>query len=123
MNDWRITSVSLPSINAIVTALVRDVVQDRFTRHALAIRLYQKRQGRFPATLNDLAEIGFDTNQYLPWGGKPFGYRIEDEDAVLWATIPQDGSSTSDNPPAIDSKTGDQELRKQFYLRIQPSAK
>lgn len=122
-NDWRITSVSLPPFNAMVTALVQDVVQERFTRHALAIRLYQKRQSRFPATLNDVSEIGFDTRQYLPWGGKPFGYCVEEGDAILWATIPQDGSSTSDNPPAIDSQAGDQELRKQFYLRIRPSVK
>ena len=123
MNDWRISSLLLPAVEAMVNALVRDVVQDRFTRHALAIRLYQKRQGRFPATLSDLSEIDFDSNEFLPWGGKPFGYRVEEGDAILWATTPKDGSSTSQNPPAIDSQTGDQELRKQFYLRIRPPAK
>ncbi|MFO0012222.1 MAG: hypothetical protein ACK553_05730 [Planctomycetota bacterium] len=123
LNHWRITSAVIPSGYAIVNALVREVVQERFTRHGLAIRLYEKRNGQLPDSLVALREVGLDSMQWKPWGGKPFGYRIEEGDAVLWATIPQDGPITSDQPPEIDGGIGDNQQRKMFYLRIRRIAK
>lgn len=121
ITDWQLIGSLAPAASSLTVALIRDTVQERFTRHALAIRQFEKRFGRWPLSLDELQEVGFDSNSWKPWGGKPFGFRTEDGDAVLWATIPQDGATTAANPPKIATATGDDALRRNFYLRIRSS--
>lgn len=117
--DWIVTSQITPAVEAFATAIIRDVVMERFVRHGLAIRIYQKRYDRFPENLEQLREVGLDSAAWKPWGGQPFGYRIEEGSAILWATIPQDGSSTSPSPPTqLDIDSDPSGLRKLFLLKI-----
>ncbi|MBU6238250.1 MAG: hypothetical protein KGQ51_10500 [Planctomycetes bacterium] len=115
--DWILTSLMMPAFSALAEALVRDVVRERFIRHGLAIRIYQKRHGRFPENLEQLLDVGLDSRVAKPWGGKPFGYLNRDGEVVLWATIPQDGPITSDEPPEIEEES-EESLRKWFHLRF-----
>jgi hypothetical protein len=112
----------MPAFSAIADALVRDVVMERFARHGLAIRIYQKRHGRFPENLEQLLDVGLDSQAAKPWGGKPFGYVDRDGEVVLWATIPQDGPITSDEPPEIEEES-EESLRKWFHLRFRTPKK
>jgi hypothetical protein len=120
--DWILTGLMMPAFSAIADALVRDVVMERFARHGLAIRIYQKRHGRFPENLEQLLDIGLDSRVAKPWGGKPFGYLNRDGEVVLWATIPQDGPITSDEPPEIEEES-EESLRKWFHLRFRAPKK
>ncbi|MFN9436981.1 MAG: hypothetical protein ACK6DC_18830 [Planctomycetota bacterium] len=123
LRHWILTSSLLPAGGAVVEALVRDVVLERLTRLALAMRLYEKRHGQFPDTLEALNEVGFDSKTSAPWGGKPFGYRLEEGVAVLWGTPPRVGPHTSDEPPELDDTSAEFSLEKMFYLRLRPSSK
>jgi hypothetical protein len=125
LRHWLVTSSLLPAGSALVEALVRDVVLERLTRLALAMRLYEKRHGRFPDTLEALNELGFDPKNSKPWGGKPFGYRLEEGVAVLWGTPPRVGPHTSDEPPKLDENEtmADFSLEQMFYLRLRPMSK
>jgi hypothetical protein len=123
LRHWILTSSLLPAGGAVVEALVRDVVLERLTRLALAMRLYEKRHGQFPDTLEALNEVGFDSKTSAPWGGKPFGYRLEEGVAVLWGTPPRVGPHTSDEPPGLDDTSAEFSLEKMFYLRLRPSSK
>lgn len=120
--DWILTSLMMPAFSAIAEALVRDVVRERFIRHGLAIRIYQKRHGRFPENLEQLLDVGLDSQTAKPWGGKPFGYLDRDGDVVLWATIPQDGPVTSAQPPEV-AEDSEESLRKYFHLRFREPKK
>jgi hypothetical protein len=123
LRHWLVTSSILPSGSALVEALVRDVVLERFTRLALAMRLYEKRHGQFPDTLEALNEVGFDPKNSKPWGGKPFGYRLEDGVAILWGTPPRVGPHTSDEPPQLDDTSADFSIQRMFYRRLRPMSK
>ena len=78
--------------------------------HGLAIRRYQRKaneqeHGAFPDSLEALSQIGFDSKDWPTVGPKPFGYRIEDETAVLWYTPNRVGKETQADPPSVDGST------------------
>lgn len=52
--------------------------------------LHQMQNGRFPASLGELKSLSVSgaqplaPDQLMPHGGKPFGYQLENDHAVLW---------------------------------------
>lgn len=119
-SDWAITARLTPKTIVTVEMLVRNAVLERFVRTALAIRLYQKRFGRYPENLEQLQTIGFDARAWKPWGGLPFGYRVCDGEGILWATHPQEGPFTSDDPPQLDDRAVLLDVRRWLYLLFRP---
>lgn len=117
--DWAITSRLTPSVITTLEALVLNAVQERFIRTALAIRLYRKRFGRYPDDLESLRAIGFDSERWKPWGGKPFGYRVCDGEVILWGTHPQEGQFTTEDPPHLDERSALLDEQKKLYVLLQ----
>ena len=107
---WIVTGVAAPAIAAIVSSFAEEKVQRNFLMHGLAIRRYQRKaneqeHGAFPDSLEALSQIGFDSNDWPTVGPKPFGYRIEDETAILWYTPNRVGRETQADPPSVDGST------------------
>jgi len=107
---WIVTGVAAPAIAAIVSSFAEENVQRNFLMHGLAIRRYQrkaneKEHGAFPDSLEALSNIGFNCKDWPTIGPKPFGYRIEGENAVLWYTPNRVGRETQADPPSVDGST------------------
>jgi len=95
--QWVLTSKTVVDWELYARLLTRNAIIDRFVRHALAIRLFERRKGRFPSSLGELSEIGFDSMRWKQWGGKPFVYWISDQGATLTAT-PTEHDTPEANP-------------------------
>jgi hypothetical protein len=73
----------------------------------IGIRPYEKRNGKLPGRLDDLktlelGELSLDLATLLPAGGKPFGYRLDENQAVLWGFDFNQASSTPSEPPSTE---------------------
>jgi hypothetical protein len=95
-----LTGLFLPAVATMATVYERDELDRRLTRTALAIKRYRLSEGRWPARLSDLAAVGLEPKEWTALQAGPFGYRIEGDDAVLWAYDAIDGRS----PPRIRSE-------------------
>lgn len=114
--DWAITARLTPSVITMVEALLLNAVQERLIRTALAMRLYQKRFGRYPEDLESLKGVGFDSDRWKPWGGKPFGYRVCDGEVILWGTHPQEAPLTTEDPPQLDERSVLLDQQKKLHI-------
>ena len=104
--DSAITSMTTPAVSAAGSAYIREATQQRMAAIAIGIRLYEKRNGKMPASLDDLkslelGELQLDPAALLPPGGKPFGYRVEENQVLLWGFDFNQGSSTPVEPPSV----------------------
>ncbi len=89
MMDTMLTTLMASASGAMGNAFVRRATQNRMAVLCIAARLYEKRNGKWPASLDDLKtlELGdqvIDPSMLLPTGGKPFGYKVETQQVVLW---------------------------------------
>jgi hypothetical protein len=103
--DSVVTSLTTPAVTSMGGAFIRDAMQRRMAAIAISIRLYEKRNGRMPASLEDLkslelGELKLDPAALQPLGGKPFGYKVEDKQALLWGFDPKQAPSTPAEPPS-----------------------
>ena len=64
---------------------VRTIGKVRCARTALAVERYRIDNGRFPAKLDDLLPGYLDTLLMDPFDGEPLRYRVDDEQAVIYA--------------------------------------
>jgi hypothetical protein len=87
-----------PAIEGMARAYERDELDRRLTRTAVAIKRYQLVEGHWPAQLSDLTTMGLEARDWTALQAGPFGYRIEGDDAVLWA---YDDASRYDVPARI----------------------
>ena len=104
--DSAITSMTTPAVAAAGSAYIREATQRRMAAISIGIRLYEKRNGKMPVSLDDLkslelGELQLDPAALLPPGGKPFGYRVEENQVLLWGFDFNQGSSTPAEPPSI----------------------
>ncbi|WP_372718423.1 hypothetical protein [Novipirellula sp.] len=100
--DTVMTSLTVPAVGAYATAIVRNTMQMRIAKLAIGLRLFQKRRGHWPDSLDELSasSIGVELGPTEPIGDKPFGYRVENDTAELWGFIPEnDSDSTPESPP------------------------
>ncbi len=100
--DSIFTGLLAPAVGAAGNAFIRQCGQHRIASLAVAVRLYEKRQGQFPAVLGDLTVVGVDVTRYMPPGAQPFGYKAEKQRAVLWGAAFDRGDAIPPEPPTID---------------------
>ncbi len=104
--DTMLTSLMSPASGAIGSVFVRRAVQNRMLVLCIAARIYQQRNGSWPASLDDLKTLQFDgmvidPAELLPAGGKPFGYKVEERRVVLWGGNPRLDAATPLEPLSV----------------------
>jgi hypothetical protein len=106
--DSIMTAMMTPAVSAVGNAFIRNAVQHRMAALSIGIRLYEKRNGKMPTKLDDLkslelGELTLDPAALLPPGDKPFGYRVEDNQVLIWGfDVNQVSSTPSEPPPTAD---------------------
>ncbi|MCU0713584.1 MAG: hypothetical protein MUC43_16105 [Pirellula sp.] len=83
-SDSILTDMQTPMLKAFGMAVIRSELQNRLTKAALAVRLFQLRKGEFPQDLSELSQIDFDSSLISVLDGGEFGYRRTDNEATLW---------------------------------------
>lgn len=104
--DTVLTALTVPALGAAGKAFVRSAMEIRIAKVAIGVRLYEKRNGSLPESLEQLTveNIGVDLNPIDPVGGKPFGYRVSGDKAELWGFNPESpDDSTPDQPTDPES--------------------
>jgi len=106
--DDVLTNLFVPAIAGMGTAYERDELARRLTRTALALKRYRVSEGRWPARLSDLAEVGLKPEDWTALQAGPFGYKIEGEEAVLWAYDVYDSRSPGSirSEPPVEKDVG-----------------
>lgn len=102
--DSVLTNMMAPATAAGGSAFVRQATQHRIAAMAIGIRLYEMKHGRFPSSLEDLAEFQLDPAIHAPPGGKPFGYVVDAESgqATVWGFNLREVSSTPEEIPVVE---------------------
>lgn len=80
-----IAKVLMPSLSRAYELQVRQEATRRGTQLAFAVELFHKREGRYPAALEELPEKYHDTVMIDPFTDKPFGYRLESTGPRLYS--------------------------------------
>lgn len=104
--DDMLSHMLLPSIHAWAAAQERDELDRRLTRTAVGLKRFRMVQGRWPEKLDDLAAMGLNARDWTALQEGPFGYRIEDDQAVLWgyeAIRVERPAGIPDDPPDGDA--------------------
>ncbi len=105
--DSVMTMAAIPAAASIGDAFIRDAMQRRLAAVCIGVRLYEKRVGKMPASLDDLkslelGKLSLEAGVLLPLGKKPFGYRVEDSHTSVWGFDSSQDSSTPAEPPGTD---------------------
>lgn len=114
--DAMLTILVAPSAAATVAAFVRQAIMHRMATIAIGVRIYEKRNGKLPASLDELSSVGIDASELKPIGKNPFGYQIDENGAVLWGLDPSQSKEVSLTPPQPSSDADNQI----FYLWTLP---
>ena len=122
--DTLITAMMSPAVAAASGAFVREAAQRRIAALCIGIRLYEKRNGKMPTSLDDLkslelGELTLDLAALLPPGGKPFGYRVEDDQVLVWGFDANQASETPSKPPPIEDGVPHAEMNKIWIWRLE----
>jgi hypothetical protein len=79
--DRILSYVLAPAFGALAAAWINDAQLNRQARLAITIRLHALRANELPTNLDELSS---NAAQLRPFGIKPFGYKIENNKAMLW---------------------------------------
>jgi hypothetical protein len=92
--DTKLTEMMTPALDSFSNAFVCSTLETRLAKIAIALRLYEKQNRRFPASLEELAGSGsdFQLGSTETASGQPFGFRIQDGVAEVWSAHPSDVS-------------------------------
>lgn len=121
--DNALSQMLTPAMAAGGRAFARTVVQHRLAIVAGGVRMFEQETGKFPEDLSELSKYGIDPSQLQPPGGKPFGYRVEDGEAVVWGfpiTV-GDVSSTPEEPPSLAPGERNRAINELWVWRLEPS--
>jgi hypothetical protein len=113
--DDILSHLLLPSVRSWAAAQERDEHDRRLTRTAVGLKRFHMVEGRWPEKLDDLATMGLNTRDWTALQAGPFGYRIEDDQAVLWGYE----SARTDRPARIPDEPPDGDASWQV-VRIPP---
>jgi hypothetical protein len=120
LREWIVTGLAAPGLQAVVRSALDESIEHRLALHAIAVRRYREMHGEFPADLEALQNVGFNYQAWMPPGGLPMGYAIRDEQAWIWATIPEDGAATSSTPPDTNPASSFSTRRLRMLWRLNP---
>jgi hypothetical protein len=99
---------------------LRDAMERRWTLAAVAIKQFQIQEGRWPDELNELTRVGLSRPDWLAIGETPFGYSVDDDEAILWTVASSELTNRqtiiSAEPPS--QSEDDPERIKQMEVRI-----
>lgn len=120
MLESRVTMLLTPAMSNYGHAFVRLPTRNRLIALAIGLRLFEKKNGEFPADLEELKTEFPELDPALlkPRGKKPFGYGLEEDNelviAQLWGFDPSQQKVTPASPP-------DLELEGMWTLRLPES--
>ncbi|HBE66875.1 MAG TPA: hypothetical protein DDW52_01870 [Planctomycetaceae bacterium] len=122
--DSILSGMLTPAMAAGGRAFSRIAIQHRIAILAGGVRMFEQETGSFPEDLSELSKYGIDVSQLQPPGGKPFGYRVEDGEAVLWGfpISVGDVSSTPEQPPSLALGEPNRGYNELWVWRLKPSA-
>lgn len=120
LREWIVTGLAAPGLQAVVRSALDESIEHRLALHAIAVRRYRALNGAFPEDLAALEGVGFNHRAWMPPGGLPMGYAIRDEQAWIWATIPEDGAATSSIPPDTNPDSSFASRRLRMLWRLNP---
>lgn len=121
--DSVMTAMMAPAVASAGNAFISDAVQHRMAALCIGIRVYEKRNTRMPSSLDELTslelgELNLDANSLLPPGGLPFGYRIEDDQVLLWGFDLNHAATTPREPPSTAEGESSAELNKRWIWTL-----
>ena len=90
--DTRLTEMTTPALDAYASAVVRSALETRLAKIAIGLRLFEKQNGRFPISLDELTskEFGLMLGPIETASDRPFGLRLQDGMAEIWGSQPND---------------------------------
>ncbi len=104
--DDILSHMLLPAVRTWAAVQERDEYNRRLTRTAVGLKRFRLVEGRWPEKLDDLATMGLNARDWTALQAGPFGYRIEDDQAVLWgydAIRTERPARIPDDPPERDA--------------------
>lgn len=118
--DSLVTTLMTPAVASMGNVYIRVAAQRRIAALCIGVRLYEKRNGKVPTTLDDLkslelGELRLDPAVLTPPGDKPFGYRIDSNQVVLWGFDTNQASSTPAEPPPTEEGLANAAINK-FWI-------
>lgn len=92
------------------TVYVRNEMKRKLALIAIGVQLYRHKHGNLPSNLEELSKVNLDPAALMPIGGKPFGYRLNEQldTATVWGFyIPSSIKQTPPEPPERTGNNGD----------------
>lgn len=98
--DCILTGLISPAFSLLASVFINDAQNHRLARVAISVRLFARTQGKLPTKLEDLP--GYELLA-KPAGERPFGYKVEEDRAVLWGNrFSEKQRSVEATPPKQD---------------------
>ncbi len=98
--DCILTGLISPAFSALACVFINDAQNHRLARVAISVRLFTRTQDKLPTELEDLP--GYELLA-KPAGERPFGYKVEEDRAVLWGNrFSEKQRSVEATPPKQD---------------------
>lgn len=99
--DTALTGITTPAFGSYSKAVVRSAMELRMAKLAIGLRLYEKRHGNWPNTLDELNsdQLHVELGPISPIGPKPFGFRVTDGTAEAWGFHPEDAGDVTPEEP------------------------
>lgn len=132
MTDWQQLTSSSNFLSQYITPWIKKNFRDvsiflhatnfkmewiQLQNAAVGVRLYYDKYHRWPESLDNLTEIGIQPDWIKQVGRKPFGYRIEDDKAILWGFDPDPNSEIVETPENPEPQRDDSLTRFVYQLR------
>ena len=121
--DRVMTAMMAPAVVSAGNAFISDAVQHRMAALCIGLRLYEKRNARMPSSLDELTslklgELNLDAKSLLSPGGQPFGYRMQDDQVLLWGFDLNQASTTPPEPPSTVAGEPNAEMNKRWIWTL-----
>ncbi len=100
--DSIMTMQTAPAVTAGGDAFIRRALQHRIAATAIGLRLHERRHGRFPGALKELADLPLNLDQVSPSKKQSFGYRLEGKNAKVWGGSFRDAFDIPPVPRVIE---------------------
>lgn len=98
--DCILTGLISPAFSMLACVFINDAQNHRLARVAISLRIYARTQGKLPTELKELP--GYELLA-KPAGERPFGYRVEEDQAILWGNrFSEKQRSVEATPPKKD---------------------